>query len=215
MKAKVAVATVRGKPYFQIVTELKRRSIQFISLIPGEPVPIEIQVVVTTSQEKPFIDHGRIIVFDEETDPESLGSEVVKALLGKENYENITIGVDPGEVFGLAVVADGVVIDSENCFSIRETLNKLKNILKTVNLSQTAVTVKIGNGVPVYRELLHVLDNELPSEVSLEIVEESGTNRYQQEAKHRRGFRHLVSATRISRRAGSRYLRGTIVEENS
>ena len=59
--------------------------------------------------------------------------------------------MDPGEVFGVAVIADEAVIDTENCFSIEETLNKIKNILKTVDFSRSAVSVKIGSGVPVYR----------------------------------------------------------------
>lgn len=214
MRAKAAVATVQGKTYFLIVNELKQRSIPFVSLIPGEPVRIEIRVVITTEQEKHLVNHHKILVYDPQTEPEILGCEVVKILQGKEKYEHIAIGVDPGQVFGLAVIADEAVIDTENCFSTEETLNKIKSVLKTVDFSRTAVTVKIGSGVPVYRELLETLDNALPAQVSLEIVGEAGTNRFTPEVKNRRGLRHMVSATRIARRSGYLYSRRKNFEEN-
>ena len=76
------------------------------------------------------------MVYNTETDPEILGSEVVKILHGKEIYETVTIGIDPGEVFGFAVIADGSVIDTENCFSSKEILNKIKNSLRTIDLTE-------------------------------------------------------------------------------
>jgi len=215
MRAKVAVATVQGKAYFLIVNELKQRNIPFVSLIPGESVRVEIRGVITTAQEKHLISHHKILVYDPETEPELLGSEVFKILQGKEIYEQIVIGVDPGEVFGLAVIGDEAVIDTENCFSIKETLNKIKNILKTVDFSRSAVMVKIGSGVPVYRNLLETLDDELPPQVSMEIVGEAGTNRYTHEVKNRRGLRHMVSATRIARRPGYVYSRRKKLEQYS
>jgi hypothetical protein len=65
MKEKVAVATVSGKAYFLLVNELKERDIDFLSIIPGQPVPAEAKVVVTTEKEKPLINHEKILVYDE------------------------------------------------------------------------------------------------------------------------------------------------------
>ena len=197
MRARVAIATVQGKVYFLVVNELRRRNIHFVSLIPGEPVRVEIKAVITTKEESPLISHHKILIYNRETEPYVFGAEVVKILRGKEIYDHIVIGVDPGQVFGLSVIADEVVVDLENCFSVKETLTKIKDILKTVDFSRTAVTVKIGSGVPVHRELLELLDDELPKQVSLEIVGEAGTN-LRGEAKNRRGLRHMVSATRIA-----------------
>jgi hypothetical protein len=207
MRAKVAVSTIQGKTYFLIVNELKRRDISFLSLIPGEPIRTEIRAAITTKLEKHLVSHHKILIYDPATDPEILGSEVVKILQGKETYEQVLIGIDPGQVFGLAFLADGAVIETENCFSIEETLNKIKNTLKTVDFLRSTVTIKIGSGVPVYKLLLETLNEALPPQVSLEIVGEAGTNRYTHEVKNRRGLRHMVSATRIARRSGIAYSR--------
>ena len=59
MKAKVAVATVSGKTYFLVVNELKERNMEFLSLVPGDPVPAEAKVVITTEKEKHLISHEK------------------------------------------------------------------------------------------------------------------------------------------------------------
>ncbi len=215
MKAKVAVATVNGKTYFLVVNELKRRKIPFFSVVPGEPLPTEVNLVITTEKEKALVTHCNILVYNSTLDPEVLGGQVVRMLQGKEHYENLVVGIDPGEVFGVTVIADDEIIESENCLSMRETVNKVNGIIKNFNLAETQVTIKVGNGVPLYKDLLRDLDQEMPTQVNLEIIEEFGTNRYFKESKHRRGFRHLISATRIAQKAGYAYPRGRLVEENS
>ena len=202
MRAKVAVATVQGKTYFLVLQELKRRGIPFISLLPRQSVPAEIRVVITTQEEKPQINHPKILVYNTQTEPDVLGCEVVKLLQGKESYETLIIGVDPGKVFGVAAIADGAVIEAENCVSVEEVAEKIRSILKTINLSTTTVIVKVGRGVPVYREVRDTLDKTLPPEVTLEVVGEAGTNRLDHQTKHRRGVRHIVSAIRIAGRNG-------------
>jgi hypothetical protein len=214
MKAKVAVATVSGKAYFLIVNKLKERNIAFISLVPGETVPTEVKAVITTEKEKHLIKHEKILVYDSETEPDTVVNEIRKILQGKEVYEKIVIGVDPGEVFGLAVIADGKVNETGNCFSIQEALTKISSVIKNVDFSSTAVSIKIGSGVPTYKELIETLDTALPPEVVLEVVSETGTNRPLDENKHRRGLRDIASAIRIAGRAGYTYPRRKTGESN-
>jgi len=214
MKAKVAVATVSGKTYFLIVNELKERNIEFLSVIPGNSVPAEAKVVITTEKEKHLINHEKILVYDNNTALTSMVNEAVKILQGKESYEKIIIGIDPGEVFGLAVIADGKVNETDNCFSTQEVLDKIKNIIKDFDVSSTAVSVKIGNGVPAYKNLLEALDAVLPPEVVLEVVSEAGTDRHIDEKQHRRGLRDIVSAIRIAGRVGHVYSRRETDESN-
>ena len=212
MKAKVAVATVQGKAYFLIVNKLKERNLPFISLVPGETVPTEVKAVITTEQEKGRIRHEKVLVYESETDPDALANEVLKILQGKEAYEKIVVGIDPGEVFGLAVIADGKVNETSNCFSIQEVLKKTENTLKNVDVSSTAVTIKIGSGIPTYKELIEAFDRALPPQVVLQVVSEAGTNRALNHNKHRRGLRDIASAIRIAGRAGHIYPRRKTLE---
>jgi hypothetical protein len=206
MKEKVAIATVSGKVYFLLVNELKERGIEFLSMVPGVTVPAEVKVVLTTEKEKPMIDHGRVLVLNEKDEPHSVVNEAIKVLQGKERYEKIVVGVDPGEVFGLAVVADGKVTETGNCFGTHEVLNYLRKIIKTFD-TDANFTVKIGNGVPVYQDLLSSLDSEMPPHVVLEVVSEKGTDRPNRHDSHRRGLRDIASAIRIAFRTGHAYVR--------
>jgi hypothetical protein len=214
MKAKVAVVTVSGKAYFLIVNKLKERNMPFISLVPGETVPTEVKVVITTDQEKHRIRHEKMLVYDGEMEPDSVVNEIIKILQGKEFYEKIVIGVDPGEVFGLAVKADGKVNETETCLSVQEVLAKINSVTKNVDFSSTAVSIKIGRGVPAYKELLETLDAALPAEVVLEVVGEAGTNRSLNENKHRRGLRDMASAISIAGRIGYKYDRRKTSDSN-
>ena len=66
----------------------------------------------------------------------------------------------------------------------------------------TNVSVKMGNGVPVYKELLEELDVALPPQVVLEMVNKTGTNKPLKENKRSRGVRHIASTNRIAGRVG-------------
>jgi hypothetical protein len=202
MRASVAVATVQGKAYFLIVNELKQRNIPFVSLIPGENIPARIRVVITTSNEIARVVHSKIIAFDIQTEPNILGREIFRLLLGKEAYDNVIIGIDPGEVIGVAVLADGVIVEKGNCYCVEETVGMIMGALRVVDISRTSVRVKIGSGVPLYRRFLEALDEVLPKNVDLEVVGESGTNSSSKEYKHRRGFRHISYAIRIAEMLG-------------
>lgn len=215
MNAEVAVATIQGKTYFLIVKQLKERNIPFLSLIPGETVPAEIKVVITTEKEKHLVNHEKILVYNGETGPETAVNNIRKILEGKESYERIVVGIDPGEVFGLAVIADGKVNETKNCFSIHEALSKVTSVLEDVDFASTSVSIKIGNGVPTYKELIRKFDLALPIEVAFEVVSETGTSHPLNHNKHRRGLRDIASAICIAGRAGHIYPRKKPNETNN
>lgn len=209
MKAKIAVATVSGKAYFLIVSELKRRNVPFVSLTPYEPVPIEVKVVITTEEEKELIHHEEILAYKHGIETAALINEAMRIVQGKESFEKVTIGVDPGDVFGLAVLAGGRVVETGNCYSVEETLHKIETIIRGLeDTPVSTISVKVGDGVPACKDrLLRDLDKILPPNVVLESVREAGTNRGLSEAKHRRGLRDIVSAIQIAGRNGNMFQR--------
>jgi len=201
MKSKVAVATISGKEYFLIVSELKKENLPFLSLLPGQNVPGEAKVVITTEKERSLVNHERVLVFGKDSDIAEIAQVAKRIIEGKEIFEHIIIGIDPGQVLGIAVVADGEVVETADILSTREAAEYVVRVIKGVKLCSTKVIVKVGNGSPECRdELLRILDHYLPLEVMLEVVSEAGTNRFTK--NHRRGLRDIVSATRIAGRNG-------------
>ena len=198
MKEKVAVVTVQGKAYFLIVNKLKEQEIPFISLKPQESVPAKIEVIITTEQEKSLVNHKKTMVFHGEDDLNRLVEQVKILLLGKDAFEKIVFDIDPGLTTGLVAVADGKVIEEGNCFSTKEVIDSILKVLRNVDFSVISVSVRIGNGVPIHKELLKDLDDALPLQMALEVVSEAGTNKPLKENKRSRGVRHISSATRIA-----------------
>jgi len=214
MKAEIALATVSGKAYYLLVNELKKKRIPFLNLKPDDPVPLEVKVVITTKKERSKVNHNNVLIFEENTDPSMIVNEAIRIIRGKQNYEKVSIGIDPGEVFGIAVVADGTVIETQNSFSLSETVKKVSKIVNQLTNKQSSITVKIGDGVPKYKEiLLHMLDEKLPEKVVLESVRETGTSRPPAKAKHRRGIRDMMSAIKIANRTGQKFQRRTLRRE--
>jgi len=206
MKAKIAIATVSGKAYYLLVNELKERGLDFLSLTPYESVPLDIEVVITTTAERRFIQHPRMLVYEDWTDPATVVNEAVRIIGGKKRYETITVGIDPGKTFGLAVLSDGNVLETLTCPSIDETLNTISDILG--KLKSANHVVKVGSGAPsITTELLSLLDDALPNDVTIEVVDEAGTSRFMGGALHKRGLRDAFSAVKIAERRGHPYQR--------
>jgi hypothetical protein len=215
LNEKVAVATLDGRAYFFVVNKLREQNIPFVSLVPGGPVPAQIKVIITTPIEKNQINFDKTLVFTSEDILDDLTIEIKRMLLGKEAYGKIIIGIDPGMATGLAMIADGNIIKVENCFSSKEVINSIAKTIKNVNFDQTSVCVKIGNGVPIYKDLLEALDQALPPQIILEVVSERGTNKPLKENKRSRTVRHISSAIRIAGRSGYTFPRSkTLAADN-
>ena len=125
---------------------------------------------------------------------------------GKKAFETITVGIDPGKTFGVAVLSDGSMLETLTCSSLEETV---KAILEILGKHQAAVrTVKVGYTASSFTsELLPLLDAELPQDVTMEVVREAGTSRLGSQTVHKRGLRHAMAAVRIAERRGQVYLR--------
>jgi len=202
MKTKIALATVSGKAYYKLVSELKQRDVPFLSLTFKDPIPLTIKVVITTEKERSLVKHPNVLVFNEETDATSVVNEAIKIVRGKKIYERVVVGVDPGKTFGLAILGDGNVLETFTCSSLEETVN---TVLRMLEKPQAIINmVKIGNGAPLYtKQLLNLLDEALPEEIGIEIVSEEGTSRFGRETVHRRDVKDVMSATRIAERKGN------------
>lgn len=206
MKAKIAVATVSGKAYYQLVNELKARGLPFLSLTPYDTIPIDIKVVITTENERKFVDHPKVVVFEETMDPATIVNEAIRSVKGKRNHDTMTVGIDPGKTFGIAVLSNGNVLETKIHSSIEQTVKAILEVF-TKNPATTYI-IKVGDGAPEYTSvLLSQLDAALPKDVAIEIVSEAGTSHFAKETVHRRGLRDAMSAVKIAERRGRPFQR--------
>jgi len=209
MKAKIALATVSGRAYYELVNELKRKGLPFLSLKPWDPVPLNIKVVITTKEERHLVTHPNVLIFEYESNPALIVDEAILVVQGKRSYEKVVVGVDPGKTYGVAVLGDDNVLETFNCSSLKETVNVILDSLKRIPAAVSVV--KVGDGAPAYAKgLLHWLDEALPRETVIEIVSEAGTSHIMNETAHRRELRDAMSAIEIAGRKGQIFPRKKI-----
>lgn len=206
MKAEIALATVSGRAYYKLVNELKAKGLSFLSLMPWDSIPLDVKVVVTTEEESTSITHPTVLVFRNGGDPAKVIDEAIRIVQGKQRYEKIIIGVDPGKTFGVAVLGDGNVLKTINCSSLKATIDVvLTAVQKTPAMEYV---VKAGNGAPPYtKALLCSLDESLPQKVTIQVVGEAGTSRFMRETSHLRGLKDAMSAIKIAGRNGQVFQR--------
>lgn len=209
MKAKIAVATVHGRAYYKLVTELQRRGLPFLSLKPWDPVPISIKVVLTTRDESHQISHPKILAFNQESNPEPVVDKALLAIQGKQGYEKVVVGVDPGKTYGIAVLGDNKILATLTASNNEKASHLVVDSLK--RFPAEARVVRIGNGPAEYtKTLLDSLDKILPEETVMEIVSEAGTSRLTKTSVNRRVLKDTVSAIKIAGRNGRMFSRRNV-----
>jgi hypothetical protein len=209
MKTKIAVATVSGRAYYELVNELKRKRLAFQSLKPCEPIPLYIKAVLTTKEERQQISHPQILLFEPGSDPKTAVDKAILIVQGKRRYERAVVGVDPGKTYGIALLGDDKILETRTSSSLEGTVNIVVDYMK--RFPATSRSVRVGNGPPEYAvNLIHSLNRKLPEEIMMEIVGEAGTSHPVNESVNRRGLRDAVSAVEIARRTGKVFTRGRI-----
>ncbi|MEM1515299.1 MAG: hypothetical protein QXH24_04530 [Candidatus Bathyarchaeia archaeon] len=204
-RAAIAVATISGKAYYKIVNELKSRDTPFLNIVPGESVPSSIKVVITTEGEKHLINHQNILVYNVDEDPSNIVDKAIQLVSEKESYEEIVIGVDPGKIFGVAILGDGRILKREEFSSMVKAIDFILTELN--KLISKIRRVRIGMGVPeVAEEVIHRLDSTLPKDVIVEMVNEEGTSKSKESLTGRK-LSNADSAVKIALKRGKEYLR--------
>jgi len=212
MEAKIAVATVSGKAYYFLVNELKTRGIPFLSLTPYEKVPLMIEVVISTEEERKYIQHHNVLAYQENVDPSNIVDEALRLIGGRKVVDMLIVGVDPGKTFGVAALSDGTVLRSLTCSSVEETVSKIIEIFS--KQSASVRVLKVGDRAPSYTaELLSLLDVALPEDIVIEIVREAGTSRFIGKTRERR-LKHAMAAIKIAERRGQTFTRKGAPETN-
>lgn len=206
MQVSIAVATASGRAYYQLVSELKKRRIAFITVKPDETVPLNIEVAITTESEKSRVRCPTVLTYDERTDPSTIIEEALQIIRGKHRYSNLIVGVDPGKDFGMAAVGDGAVLETKSVSGAKEAAVEVLRMMERYEGDRKAV--KIGNGADIYRmKLITGLDKMLPLGVDMESVEEQGTTKNVNALTTRRSTKDASSAIKISMRKGRKIAR--------
>lgn len=85
-----------------------------MSLLPGDRIPGRVAVVLTSTDERPLIDHPRVLAVREGGDRRVLEAAVAHALDPSDPAEELIVGIDPGPRPGFAIVSGGRCLGEGN-----------------------------------------------------------------------------------------------------
>jgi hypothetical protein len=154
----VALVTDDFRLYHQLAPYLEAHRIRVLGLNPGEEAPASVKVLLGGPPGDP-----RTVALREDREATLLA--LYAALDGrptaKGGYQRVVFGVDPGQVLGLAVLADGASLHVAEARSPEEAVDRLA--AWATGLSATRWEVHVGDGHPASgRGLLPALKARLP-----------------------------------------------------
>ena len=201
--SKVAVITEQPKIFHLIVKRLKELGIPFYSLAPGEKVPSDVTIILTSKKEGKKISlNSKAYIITTNFDEDSIKAAIlkVKALLaGCTNKAPIIIGIDPGDVYGAVVTLEGKIIDAHQFYSPYEVINYIQLVQKALNsFSDGNFIIRVGNGSPLHQRRLFRYFKSIALRATYEVVDETYTTL----ARAKTAKRDITAAILISKKRG-------------
>jgi len=168
-----SVALVTRDPglYHELAGFLRERRVPTISLLPGDRIPDQVAVVLTSTAEAPQISHANVLPVGETADRRSLAAAVRHALESADSSEAIVVGVDPGPRPGYSIMAGATVL-GEGVLESPEATDTFASQLRH-RFPSRAVLFRVGRGDPPTRN--RIVNALLEHHRSVELVDERGT----------------------------------------
>jgi hypothetical protein len=186
----VALVTDDFRLYHRLVPFLESHGIQVLGLRPADPVPNSVQVLLGGPP-----DDERSLPLHDDLEATLLSAyRRLDRKPGRDGYRRVVLGVDPGKVIGLAVVADGHWLLVGESLSVEDAVQRLATWCS--GLAASDLHIHIGAGAPrVGRDLLARLARRLP-EATVSLVREEATT----PGSPVTGSRHTDAAVHIALR---------------
>jgi hypothetical protein len=188
----IALMTEDFAAYHDLSRRLQAEDLAFESISPGSPIPDEVEVVITTAEERGRVRHERVVVH---STPQATVEEVTRLLRGLEDVDRLVIGVDPGERPGLAVLADGHVLSTRSTAHPDRVVDEVKALAD--RYEDAEVVVRVGHGARTLRD--RIVNGVLEAGFDVELVDETSSSPPRQRVA---GERDKVAARVIAMTAG-------------
>jgi hypothetical protein len=205
---KITVATIRGRPYYNITCALRLMDLQFDSLSPEEAAASNAKVIITTQDEAGIVNKKGIVMIDTELEkyPAIAKAKILRSVIGERVIDDqLIIGIDPGSRIGISAIylhheIASAVVES----SPQDAINHVAVMLGGIESRKKVVKIGDGN-ITMAIQIARTLKMKFKDSISIEIVDEHGTSLPQNTDANRRGIRDRSSARAIAFRSGKRF----------
>jgi hypothetical protein len=167
----IGILTSDFRVYYELIKTLKKQDLSFASLSFNEPIPLNIGVIITTEDEKKNIDFPNLVVVDK--DIELTIDVATRILKGKEKFNRLIIGIDPGKRPGVAVIGDDDILSTAQVSSPEKVRSVVERVIKSYPSEETIV--RIGHGDTTHRN--RIINSLSKFDLKVEISDETKTTR--------------------------------------
>lgn len=214
----IGIYTKNFSLYHDLVKTMKRRNIPYVSLASVHHISNRIKVILTSHSEIHDIKSSKVIAADVYDSIDHAVDKALHALIGKEVYAKVFIGIDPGEKPGLAIVGDDILLQKTQVDSPEKVKTMVQRFLREYPSRERLI--RIGHGSVIIRN--RIINSLIPLEIPVEIVDESKTSSSQQTKRAKRDSEAaaaiaLLSGGKVQRQLPLEPTRGDIrkIQEKS
>lgn len=195
MPMTVGICTQDFSRVFDLVRLLNERGLDYALLSPGEVVERRIDVAIVEGRMPKFVE-GSPEVMRPLKDPKVTLDRAVAKALGVFRPRSMVMGIDPGLRTGIAVLANGLTIDTSIAVDLGTIPGRFRSAL--LALRPRSSVVRIGNGDPERRDpIIRSLFERFGDALGVEMVDERSTSVEPTKT-------HEDAAERIARMGGRR-----------
>ncbi len=163
----MALITEDFRFFYEAVRCLKEKGQPFISLGFGDPLPLNVELVLTTEAERKRLRGRRVIASH---DP-ARAVKAALALMQGGTFNRIVVGVDPGPKPGIAILGDGKVLMADTVLSPEEVGPAVQDYLSLVQSNE--LLLRVGHGDRTNRD--RVVNSLWDITSNIEVVDETST----------------------------------------
>jgi hypothetical protein len=163
--------------YHELVTHLKSRNRPFISLSVLDELPMNVGVLIVSRGLASDVKFKKKVVCESVDDVEFSVNKALHTMKGKDMFDEIVVGVDPGAKPGIAILGDGEVL---NTLTVKRPEDVVEIVRKTMsNYPSEKFRIKIGHGDKTNRN--RTINSLAKEGIRVEVVNEKSTTK---DARH-------------------------------
>jgi len=163
----IGILTENFSLYHDLIEVLRKRALPFISLTFHDEIPPNVDVVITSFEERERVACDNVVIWREGCSAETTVDKALMAAEGK-GY-SILFGVDPGDAIGIAIYGNKKLLRRFVVQSPERAVDFIKTYIEEMDARE--VTVRVGNGARLVRN--RMINALTGAKLTIEMVDEA------------------------------------------
>lgn len=168
-------------------------------ILPNETITSQTDLIITTETEKKLIQTDRIFI-PKAFNRYYLLSNIILLVNNRQSFEEVVIGIDPGETTGIAILADqDIIIGTTEAFSAVDTVKEVISAFFNINASNFVIKIGKGGG-KIHDAISKRLTDIFQDKLVIKIVGEEFTSKNHVQFEDKKLSKNMKSAVLIALR---------------